>query len=120
MKTGGQITYRIEVTNPSSVDATEQSVFTDTLPSGLTFAYAQFSEGGDHVTENRTYQVTSEKGNNYDVAFSVENDTLSWTVDPVKSGDALVFFYTCNVNTDEIEGGTLTNRITGDGRIRRQ
>ena len=114
VENGGQITYRIEVTNPSSVDATEQSVFTDTLPSGLTFAYAQFSEGGDHVTENRTYQVTSEKGNNYDVAFSVENDTLFWTVDPVKSGDALVFFYTCNVNTDEIEGGTLTNRITGD------
>lgn len=114
VENGEQITYRIEVTNPSSVDATEQSIFTDTLPGGLTFAYAQFAEGGDHVTGDGTYQVTSEDGNRYDVVFSEENGTLSWIVDPVKAGDTLVFFYTCNVDTDEIEGGTLTNKITGD------
>lgn len=113
VENGDLITYTIKVRNRSDIDAVEPSVFTDILPDGLEFQYAQFSKDGGHIKEDGTYKVVSDKKETYKVEFSVNNGTLTWTVPPVKANDRLVFYYTCKVNTDEIDGDRLHNTITG-------
>ena len=113
VENGDLITYTIKVKNKSDIDAVEPSVYKDILPDGLEFQYAQFSKDGEHITEDGTYQVISDKKETYDVKFSENNGTLTWTVPPVKANNRLVFYYTCKVNTDEIDGDRLHNNITG-------
>lgn len=113
VENGDLITYKIKVNNSSNIDAVEPSVFTDNLPDGLEFQYAQFSKGGTRITSDGTYQVVSDEKTTYDVKFSENEGTLTWTVPPVKANDSLVFYYTCRVNTDEIDSDRLHNTITG-------
>ena len=114
VENGDSITYTIKVKNNSKIDAVDPSVFTDKLPEGLKFQYAQFEKDGLQIKENGTYQVKSDKNVDYDVVFSQENGTLKWKVDPIKAGNKLEFYYTCKVDTDKIDDDRLENIIIGD------
>lgn len=114
VENGDFITYKIVIENESEIDAAESSVFTDTLPDGLEFQYVQFEQNGDHITQDGTYKIESNDDETYNVKFSEENGTLRWEVDPLKAGDRLVFYYTCKVDTDKIDGDRLENTIIGD------
>lgn len=113
---GERITYTLQISNNTDLNAVMDEVITDTLPKGLIFESAVI--GMNHnIKESGTYilhYATSSEAQDHMVAFTVDGQNLAWNVGVVHAHETIELSYKCRVDVDKLDSKTqILNTASG-------
>ena len=112
LKNGDIITYTITIENQENIETAAQTI-EDTLQKGLIFQNMVGKDGGTiTLDEGKFYAESSIEGNNHKVTLTQDGQKLTWNLGTLAAQEKVTLYYTCKVDTDQLESGVTTIKNT--------
>ncbi len=112
LKNGDIITYTITIENQENIETAAQTI-EDILQKGLIFQNMVDKNGNTiALNEGKFYAESSSEKNKHEVTLTENGQNLTWNLGTLAPNEKVTIYYTCKVDTDQLDSGVTTIKNT--------